>query len=70
MIAKNIAEGFKNITKHWDYVGNSQYGYIAVGITYNEADKYWYGCVCMSTENYGGQAWCGGSNPSVRTKVK
>lgn len=20
----------------------------------NEADKYWYGCVCMSSENYGG----------------
>ncbi|MBQ4119074.1 MAG: hypothetical protein IJD45_01635 [Clostridia bacterium] len=54
MIAKNIAEGFKNSTKHWDYVGDSKYGYIAVGVTYNEADKYWYGCVCMSTENYGG----------------
>lgn len=54
MIAKNIAEGFKNSAKHWDYVGDSKYGYIAVGITYNEADKYWYGCVCMSAENYGG----------------
>ena len=54
MIARNIAEGFKNSTRHWDYVGDSQYGYIAVGITYNESDKYWYGCVCMSTENYGG----------------
>ena len=54
MIAKNIAEEFKNSTKHWDYVGDSKYGYIAVGITYNEADKYWYGCVCMSAENYGG----------------
>lgn len=53
MIAKNIAEGFKNSTKHWDYVGDSQYGYIAVGITYNKADKYWYGCACMSAENYG-----------------
>lgn len=41
MIARNIAEGFKNSTKHWDYVGDSKYGYIAVGITYNEADKYW-----------------------------
>lgn len=54
MIAKNIAEGFKNSAKHGDYVGDSKYGYIAVGITYNEADKYWYGCVCMSTESYGG----------------
>ena len=54
MIARNIAEGFKNSVKHWDYVGDSKYGYIAVGIAYNEADKCWYGCVCMSTENYGG----------------
>ncbi|MBO5020034.1 MAG: hypothetical protein J6D52_05150 [Clostridia bacterium] len=54
MIAKNIAEGFKNSAKHWDYLGDSKYEYIAVGITYNEADKYWYGCVCMSSENYGG----------------
>ena len=54
MIARNIAEGFKNSTKHWDYVDDSKYGYIAVGITYNESDKYWYGCVCMSAENYGG----------------
>ncbi len=54
MIAKNIAEGFKNSTKHWEYVGDSKYGYIAVGITYNQADKYWYGCVCMSAVNYGG----------------
>lgn len=54
MIAKNIADGFKNSAKHWEYVGDSKYGYIAVGITYNEADKYWYGCVCMSSENYGG----------------
>ena len=54
MIAKNIADGFKKSTKHWDYLGDSKYGYIAVGITYNEADKYWYGCVCMSAESYGG----------------
>ena len=54
MIAKNMAEGFKNSAKHWEYVGDSKYGYIAVGVTYNKADKYWYGCVCASTENYGG----------------
>lgn len=54
IIARNIAKGFKNSTKHWEYVGDSKYGYIAVGITYNEVDEYWYGCVCMSSENYGG----------------
>lgn len=54
MIARNIAEGFKDSSKHWDYLGDSKYGYIAVGITYDKADKYWYGCVCISAENYGG----------------
>ncbi len=54
MIAKNIATGFKNSTKHWEYVGDSKYEYIAVGIKYNVIDKYWYRCVCMSSENYGG----------------
>ena len=54
MIAKNIAEGFKNSSKHWDYVGDSKYGYIAVGITYNEADKNGSGGVCRSGKNYGG----------------
>ncbi|MEE0896640.1 MAG: hypothetical protein U0L88_03320, partial [Acutalibacteraceae bacterium] len=53
-IAKRIAEGFKNSSKHWEYVGASEYGYLAVGITYNSANKTWYGCICMSMENYGG----------------
>ena len=53
-IAKRIAEGFKNSSKHWAYVGASEYGYLAVGITYNSANKTWYGCICVSMENYGG----------------
>ena len=53
-IARNIANGFKNSTKHWDYVGDSKYGYMAVGATYDEATNMWYICVCMSSTNYGG----------------
>lgn len=53
-IANNIATGFKNSNKHWDYVGDSAYGYMAVGIVYNEANQTWYCCICMSMENYGG----------------
>lgn len=53
-IARNIANGFKNSTKHWDYVGDSKYGYMAVGATYDEGTNMWYICVCMSSTNYGG----------------
>lgn len=53
-IANNIATGFKNSSKHWNYVGDSAYGYMAVGIVYNEANQTWYCCICMSMENYGG----------------
>lgn len=53
-IANNIATGFKNSSKHWNYVGDSAYGYMAIGIVYNEANQTWYCCICMSMENYGG----------------
>ncbi len=52
-MAKRIAKGFKNSSGHWAYVGDSQYGYMAVGIHYNETDGKWYCCVCMSSKNYG-----------------
>lgn len=53
-IANNIATGFKNSSQHWNYVGDSAYGYMAVGIVYNEANQTWYCCICVSMENYGG----------------
>lgn len=53
-MARNIANGFRNSTKHWDYVGDSKYGYMAVGATYDEATNMWYVCICMSSINYGG----------------
>lgn len=53
-IANNIATGFKNSSQHWNYVGDSAYGYMAVGIVYNEANQTWYCCICVGMENYGG----------------
>ena len=53
-IAEKIANGFRNSSGHWSYVGNSEYVYMAVGVTYNAANSTWYCCVCMSSKNYGG----------------
>lgn len=53
-IASAIATGFKNSSVHWNYVGQSKYQYMGVGIYYDESTERWYGCICMSKENYGG----------------
>lgn len=53
-IGQKIAAGFKNSQGHWAYVGSSEYGYMAVGITFNPSDSHWYCCICMSSQNYGG----------------
>lgn len=53
-IAQTIATGFKNSSVHWGYVGQSKYQYMGVGIYYDETTEMWYGCICMSKENYGG----------------
>ncbi len=53
-IASAIATGFKNSSVHWNYVGQSKYQYMGVGIYYDETTEKWYGCICMSKENYGG----------------
>lgn len=53
-IAKRIADGFKNSSSHWSYLGSSEYSYIAVGCTYDEASSMWYCCICVSSKNYGG----------------
>lgn len=52
-IAQKIANGFKNSKGHWAYVGSSEYGYMAVGVTFNPSNSHWYCCVCMSDTNYG-----------------
>ncbi len=53
-IAKRIADGFKNSSSHWKYLGSSEYSYIAVGCTYVSATNTWYCCICVSYTNYGG----------------
>lgn len=53
-IGQKIAAGLKNSKDHWSYVGSSEYGYMAVGITFNPSDSHWYCCICMSSQNYGG----------------
>ena len=53
-IAQKIANGFKNSSSHWKYLGSSEYSYMAVGCTYDETTSMWYCCICVSNKNYGG----------------
>ena len=53
-IAQTIANGFKNSSSHWSYLGSSEYSYIAVGCTYDSSTSTWYCCICVSSKNYGG----------------
>ena len=49
-----IADGFRNSSGHWRYLGSSEYTYMAVGMTYDSHTAKWYCCVCVSSKNYGG----------------
>ena len=53
-IAHRIADGFRNSSGHWRYLGSSEYTYMAVGLTYDSHTAKWYCCVCVSSKNYGG----------------
>lgn len=53
-IAKQIADGFRNSSSHWKYLGSSEFSYMAVGCTYDSATNTWYCCICVSDTNYGG----------------
>ena len=48
-VAKHIAQMARNSADHWSYVGNPEYSYIAVGITYESGT--WYCCLAVSTVN-------------------
>lgn len=48
-VAQKLAQLIKNSQKHWAYVGNSNYQYIAVGVTYESG--MWYCDVAMTMEN-------------------
>ena len=48
-VAMHIAQMARNSANHWSYVGNPEYSYIAVGITYERGT--WYCCIAVSTVN-------------------
>ena len=50
-IAKSLADLVRNSSKHWVYVGASDYKYIGVGIIYESG--MWYCDVALTRENYG-----------------
>ncbi len=53
-IGREIAKGFRNSEGHWSYLGSDEYGYTAVGCTYDPASGLWYCCICVTSEDYGG----------------
>lgn len=48
-VALKLANLVKNSTNHWKYIGDSQYCYIAVGVTYESG--MWYCAVTVAAEN-------------------
>lgn len=50
-VAKHIAAMFRNSVEHWAYVGDDDYIYIGVGVTYEGCR--WYCDVAMSKVNHG-----------------
>ena len=48
-VAMKLATLVKNSQNHWNYIGDSQYTYIAVGVTY-ESDM-WYCAITVASEN-------------------
>lgn len=53
-IGKRIADALKNSLPHWSYLSSSEYLYMAVGCTFDDATSAWYCCVCVSSVDYGG----------------
>lgn len=48
-VAMHIARMARNSTDHWSYVGDSEYSFIAVGVTYESGT--WYCCIAVSKFN-------------------
>ena len=48
-VALKLATLVKNSPNHWNYIGDAQYTYIAVGVTY-ESDM-WYCAITVASEN-------------------
>ncbi len=56
-VAKSLARLIRESFGHWTYIGSSEYGYMAVGVTYQSG--MWYCDVAVASENtdeYGGTA--------------
>ena len=49
-LGKAIADLIYHSSSHWRYVGDSEYGYMGVGVEYRDG---WYACVMVGTVNYG-----------------
>lgn len=48
-VAMKLATLVKNSPNHWNYIGDSQYCYIAVGVTYDS--DMWYCAITVASEN-------------------
>ena len=48
-VAMHIARMARNSAAHWSYVGDSEYSFIAVGVTYES--ETWYCCIAVSKFN-------------------
>ena len=48
-VAMKLASLVKNSPNHWNYIGDSQYCYIAVGVTYDS--DMWYCAITVASEN-------------------
>ncbi len=48
-VAMHIAQMARNSADHWNYMGDSEYSYIAVGITYEGGT--WYCCIAVAKVN-------------------
>ena len=48
-VAMKLATLVKNSPNHWNYIGDSQYCYIAVGVTYESG--MWYCAITVASEN-------------------
>lgn len=48
-VAMHIAQMIRNSADHWHYVGDPEYSFIAVGVTYEGG--VWYCCIAVSNVN-------------------
>ena len=55
-LGRGFAEQFLNSPGHWEYVGDSRFPFIGIGVSYDPSGwggYYWNCCVLQTIENYG-----------------